>query len=120
MKITDFFKVDVCNYASYDNYRKIASIVDGLKPSGRKCLYTFIKNNITQPKKVSQLKSETAGATNYLHGENALAGVIVNLAQNFTGSNNIPLFTRDGAFGTRLIPEAAADRYIFFSKRAIS
>lgn len=116
MKITDFFKVDVCNYASYDNYRKIASIVDGLKPSGRKCLYTFIKNNITQPKKVSQLKSETAGATNYLHGENALAGVIVNLAQNFTGSNNIPLFTRDGAFGTRLIPEAAADRYIFSAK----
>lgn len=118
MNISDFLAVDGCNYASYDNYRKIASIVDGLKPSGRKCLYTLIKNNVNLPKKVSQLKSETASLTNYLHGENALAGVIVGLAQDFPGSNNIPLFKREGAFGTRLIPEAAADRYIFSCKES--
>lgn len=116
MNISEFYRVDCCNYGSYDNYRKIASIVDGLKPSGRKCIYTVIKNNINTPKKVAQLKSKASEETNYLHGDDALAGVIVGLAQNFTGSNNLPLLQREGAFGSRLIPEAAAPRYIFTCK----
>lgn len=116
MKISHFYQTDGCNYASYDNYRKICSIVDGLKPSARKCVYTVLKHNITSSKKVAQLKSKVAEETNYLHGDDALAGVIVGLAQNFTGSNNIPLLQRDGSFGSRLIPEAAADRYIFTLK----
>ena len=116
MNISDFYRTDCCNYGSYDNYRKIASIVDGLKPSGRKCIYTIIKNNINTPKKVAQLKSKASEETNYLHGDDALAGVIVGLAQNFTGSNNLPLLQREGAFGSRLIPEAAAPRYIFTCK----
>ena len=36
MKISNFFKTDYCDFASYDNYRKIASCIDGLKPSSRK------------------------------------------------------------------------------------
>ena len=116
MNISEFYRVDCCNYGSYDNYRKIASIVDGLKPSGRKCIYTVIKNNINTPKKVAQLKSKASEETNYLHGDDALAGVIVGLAQNFTGANNLPLLQREGAFGSRLIPEAAAPRYIFTCK----
>lgn len=116
MNITDYFNVDVCNYASYDNYRKIASIADGLKPSSRKCLYTVIKNNISTPKKVSQLKSDAASQTQYLHGDQSLEGVIVSLAQNYAGSNNIPLLKREGTFGSRLKPFAAAGRYIFTCK----
>ena len=116
MNITEYFNVDVCNYASYDNYRKIASLVDGLKPSSRKCVYTIIKNNVNSPKKVSQLKSDAASQTQYLHGDQSLEGVIVSLAQNFAGSNNIPLLKREGSFGTRLIPAAAAGRYIFTCK----
>ena len=116
MKISEFYQTDGCNYASYDNYRKIGNIVDGLKPSSRKCIYTILKYNVNTPKKVSQLKSKVSEETNYLHGDDSLAGVIVGLAQNFTGSNNIPLLQRDGSFGSRLIPEAAADRYIFTLK----
>ena len=77
MKISHFYQTDGCNYASYDNYRKICSIVDGLKPSARKCVYTVLKHNITSSKKVAQLKSKVAEETNYLHGDDALAGVIV-------------------------------------------
>ena len=91
MNITDYFNVDVCNYASYDNYRKIGSVIDGLKPSSRKCIYTIIKNNVSSPKKVSILKSDAAAQTQYLHGDQSLEGVIVSLAQDFSGSNNIPL-----------------------------
>ena len=116
MKISEFYQTDGCNYASYDNYRKIGNIVDGLKPSSRKCIYTILKHNVNTPKKVAQLKSKVSEETNYLHGDDSLAGVIVGLAQNFTGSNNIPLLQRDGSFGSRLIPEAAADRYIFTLK----
>ena len=47
IRISDFYKVDGCNAASYDNYRKIASVVDGFKPSGRKIMYTVLKKNVT-------------------------------------------------------------------------
>ena len=90
--------------------------VDGLKPSSRKCLYTVMKNNVSSPKKVSILKSDVAAQTQYLHGDQSLEGVVVTLAQNFPGTNNIPLLKREGSFGTRLVPAAAAGRYIFTCK----
>lgn len=116
INISEFYKVDGCNYASYDNYRKIGSICDGLKPSSRKCLYTILKNNVVAPKKVSQLKSDTASQTQYLHGDQSLEGVLVGMAQDFIGTNNIPLLKRKGMFGTRIRPNAAAGRYIFTCK----
>lgn len=119
MKITDFFKSDYCNYSSYDNYRKIASYVDGLKPSARKTIHTIIKNNIKTPIKVSQLSSKIAEQQAYLHGEGSLFGVITGLAQDFVGANNIPLLKREGNFGSRLIQEPSAARYIFTCKEDV-
>lgn len=116
IKITEFFDTDYCDYGSYDNYRKIASICDGLKPSARKCLYIVLKDNIKEPFKVQNLCARVSEKTNYIHGATSLYGVIVGLAQDFVGTNNIPLFQRKGNFGTRLIPEASADRYIFTCK----
>lgn len=116
ISISDFYRIDGCNAASYDNYRKIASIVDGFKPSGRKIMYTVLKKNITSPVKVSILKSDAAAMTQYLHGDQSLEGVVVTLAQEFPGTNNIPLLKRKGTFGNRLKPAAAAGRYIFTCK----
>ena len=116
ISISKFLREDGCNYASYDNYRKIASACDGMKPSSRKCLYTVLKNNVVEPKKVSQLKSDAASLTQYLHGDAALEGVLVGMAQDFAGTNNVPLLKRKGAFGNRLKPQAAAGRYIFTCK----
>lgn len=116
MNLTKFFKTDFCDYSAYDNYRKIACYVDGLKPSARKTIYTILKNNIKNPMKVSQLLSLTAQSTNYLHGESSIFGVVVGLAQDFVGSNNIPLLKREGNFGSRLIQEPSAGRYIFTCK----
>ena len=116
MKITEFFSTDYINYGAYDNIRKIASVIDGMKISMRKCLYTVLDNNINAPIKVSQLMSKVSEKTNYLHGEQSLYGVIVGMAQNFIDSNNIPYFRREGAFGNRLIKDAAASRYIFTCK----
>lgn len=56
--------------------------------------------------------SEHAG---YHHGENSLHSTIINLAQNFVGSNNINLLHPAGQFGTRLQggKDAASARYIY-------
>ena len=51
----------------------------------------------------------------YHHGESALMGTIINLAQNYVGSNNINLLQPCGQFGTRLQggKDSASPRYIF-------
>ena len=51
----------------------------------------------------------------YHHGEASLNGAIVNMAQNYVGSNNINLLLPNGQFGTRLHggDDSASERYIF-------
>lgn len=109
--VTEFFNTDYVNFSSYDNIRKICSLVDGQKNSSRKILHTILEKNIKEKIKVSQLGSKVAEFAAYLHGN--LDGVIVNLAQDFPGSNNIPLLQKKGNFGTRFAQEASASRYIY-------
>jgi DNA topoisomerase II len=119
MKITtiqDFLENEYSNSALYDCYRSIASYIDGLKPSSRKIVYTVKKQNINHDSKVSRLASAVAMETEYLHGEVSLQGVITNMTKNFVGSNNLPLLSPNGNFGTRFIPNASAARYIFSKK----
>jgi DNA topoisomerase-2 len=111
IKTTDFFDQEYVNFASYDNLRKIASLVDGFKNSSRKIACTILDKNITKMVKVSRLDSTFAEYTEYLHG--SACTVIVGMAQNFPGSNNLPLLTREGNFGSRFIKEASAPRYIY-------
>ena len=56
MKISNFLSTEYCNYAAYDNTRKICSLVDGQKVSARKVLNTIIKDNINKDIKVENLK----------------------------------------------------------------
>lgn len=111
MKISEFFNNDYVDQASYDNLRKIASLVDGQKNASRKILYTILEKNVKEKIKVSQLGSKVAEFAEYLHG--SLDGVIVNLGQDFPGSNNLPLLQKKGNFGTRFSQEASAPRYIY-------
>ena len=50
----------------------------------------------------------------YLHGSSS--SVISNMAQNFPGTNNLPLLARSGNFGTRFTHEPSAPRYIYTYK----
>ena len=111
ISVKTFFNTEYVNTASYDNLRKIASVVDGQKNAGRKILHTILEKNVKEEIKVSQLGSKVAEFTEYLHGN--LDGVIVNLCQNFPGTNNIPLMVREGNFGTRFKHLASASRYIY-------
>lgn len=111
MKIEDFLNTKLVNYASYDNLRKIASCVDGLKNAARKVLYTVHDKKIKEKIKVLQLANKCAEYSDYLHGD--LSGVVVTLGQDFSGTNNLPLIEKSGSFGTRSVNESAAPRYIF-------
>ena len=64
-------------------------------------LYASFKRGLTQEMKVAQLAGYVAEHTAYHHGEESLHGTIVNMAQDFVGSNNIPLLLPNGQFGTR-------------------
>lgn len=112
IKVSEFYNTDYVNYASYDNYRKIASYVDGLKVSARKVIWTVLKGKKDKVK-VSVLCARTAEQQEYLHGEQSLYGVIVGLGRDYCGSNNIPLVGKKGNYGDRLVNDASAGRYIY-------
>ena len=111
MKVSDFLNNDLVDYASYSTVRMIGSAIDGQKNAARKIVKTILDKNIKKEIKVSQLGSKASEYTEYLHGD--ICGVIVTMAQNYSGTNNLPLLDREGNFGTRFIPEASASRYIY-------
>lgn len=112
--VQEFLDTRLSNYASYDNLRKIASYIDGLKNASRKVLYTIHEKNIRETEKVSRLASKCSEYSDYLHGD-GLWRVIVTLGQDFAGTNNIPLIQKFGAFGCRSNTEPGAPRYIHAS-----
>ena len=113
MTVTEFLHNEVVDFASYSTMRAIASLVDGFKNGGRKVAYTVMKRP-DKDTKVSILAGIIAIETEYLHGD--ISGSVVTMAKNYAGTNNIPLLTREGNFGTRFEPEASANRYIFTAK----
>ena len=115
LPVTDFIYKDMANFSAEDIKRSIPHVADGLKPSQRKVIYACLKKNLATDMKVAQLAGYVAEHTAYHHGEASLQGTIVNLAQNFVGSNNLNLIEPSGQFGTRLAggKDAASARYIF-------
>lgn len=112
MDITQYLNNEYSDSALYMSYRAIPSYIDGLKNSHRKIAYTIRKKNLKDELKVYQLASQVAMESNYIHGDVSLQGSIVTLAQNYTGSNNLPFLKGEGNFGTRFLNEASAARYI--------
>ena len=112
---TEFINKDLIQFSIADNIRSLPNIMDGLKPSLRKILYCCFKRNLTGEIKVAQLAGYVGEHGAYHHGENSLQGAIVNMAQNFPGTNNINLLVPEGQFGTRIQggKDYAAPRYIF-------
>ena len=111
----DFIDREMIHFSKYDCDRSIPNIMDGLKISLRKILYSAFKKNLTNEIKVAQFSGYVSEHSGYHHGEASLNSAIVGLAQNYVGSNNINLFCPNGQFGTRLQggKDSASERYIF-------
>jgi len=119
--ISEFVNNDLVQFSHANLARAIPSVIDGLKPSQRKVLYACFKRERGAASgkmaevKVAQLAAYCSEHTSYHHGEASLSNAIVKMAQDFVGSNNVPLLLPIGQFGTRLQggEDSASARYIF-------
>jgi DNA topoisomerase-2 len=111
----DFINKELIHFSKYDCDRSIPNLMDGLKISLRKILYSAFKKNLNTEIKVAQFSGYVSEHSGYHHGEASLNQAIVGMAQNFVGSNNINLLEPRGQFGTRLKggDDSASERYIF-------
>ena len=108
--ITDAIDNDYKLYANYTlSNRAIPSFIDGFKPVHRKLLYAMIHEHKGKRTKISDLGG--ISKFNYNHGESSAMGAAITLAADW--NNNIPIFQQHGSFGSRLVPAAAAPRYIY-------
>ena len=111
----EFINRELIHFSKYDCDRSIPNLMDGLKISLRKILFSAFKKNLTSEIKVAQFSGYVSEHSGYHHGEASLNAAIVGMAQNFVGSNNVNLFMPNGQFGTRLQggKDSASERYIF-------
>jgi DNA topoisomerase-2 len=112
---TSFINDELIHFSNADNLRSLPHLMDGLKPSQRKILWSARKRNLVSEIKVAQLAGYVSETAAYHHGEASLTAAIVGMAQNFVGANNINLLAPNGQFGTRLQggADSASPRYIF-------
>ena len=111
MNISELIDGKYKEYSKYVLYsRAIPHLIDGLKPSQRKILYTALRTAKSRIKTAS-LSGNTISTANYHHGDASLNEAITKMVQ--THSNNISLLTGEGSFGSRLVPDAAAPRYTY-------
>jgi len=110
-----FINDEMIHFSKYDCDRSIPNLMDGLKISLRKILFSAFKKNLKNEIKVAQFSGYVSEHSGYHHGEASLNAAIVGMAQNFVGSNNINLFEPNGQMGSRLKggKDSASERYIF-------
>ena len=96
---TEFVNKELILFSNLDNERSIPSVVDSFKPGQRKVLFACFKRNLQKEIKVAQLAGSVAELSAYHHGEASLMSTIINLAQNFVGSNNLNVLLPIGQFG---------------------
>jgi len=110
----EFINKEFIHFSKYDCDRSIPNLMDGLKISLRKILYSAFKKNLTTEIKVAQFSGYVSEHSGYHHGEASLNAAIIGMAQNFIGSNNINLLLPNGQFGTRRTgQDHASERYIY-------
>lgn len=109
-----FVHNELIHFSNADNIRSIPHLMDGLKPSQRKILYSCLKRNLREEIRVAQLAGYVSEHAAYHHGEASLCGTIISMSQNFVGSNNVNLLKPVGQLGSRIAggSDAASARYV--------
>jgi DNA topoisomerase-2 len=115
VKYEEFINKELIHFSISSCDRSIPNLMDGLKTSHRKILYCAFKRNLVQEIKVAQFSGYVSEHSLYHQGEASLQGAIINMAQNYMGSNNINILEPNGQFGTRCEngSDHASARYIF-------
>ena len=119
----DFVDKELIHFSNYDLERSIPNLVDGLKVSQRKIMFSCFKRNLVDKEiRVAQLAAYVSENASYHHGEASLQAAIVSMAQDFVGSNNINLLMPNGQFGSRRVggKDASQPRYIHTLLNAVT
>jgi len=111
----DFINKELVHFSKYDCDRSIPHLIDGLKTSLRKILFSAFKRNLVSEIKVAQFAGYVSEHACYHHGEASLTQAITGMAQQFVGSNNMNILAPVGQFGSRIHggKDSASPRYIF-------
>lgn len=110
INVTDYVNTDHKAFSVFNSIRQIPQLIDSLKPSQRKILFAALEYN--KEEIVDRLGMFAAARTNYKSGGENMSSTIINMAQAFPGTNNIPYFDRDGQFGSIMGKDASSPRYI--------
>ncbi|QDH49192.1 DNA topoisomerase II [Pantoea phage Phynn] len=107
--ISDYIRNEALEYALYTiNSRAIPHMIDGFKPVHRYFVYSALRGGAGF-QKVAAVGGAVA-MYGYHHGEGSAEDSGSLLAAGWC--NNLPLFDRDGFFGSRLVKKPGAGRYI--------
>jgi len=111
MNISELIDGKYKDYSKYVLYsRAIPHMIDGLKPSQRKILFTALKTAKNNRIKTASLSGNTISSANYHHGDASLNEAITKMVQ--VHSNNIPLLDGEGSFRYTFVKMSANyDKY---------
>lgn len=106
--ISEFINNELILFSIENLKRSLPKLMDGFKESQRKIIYgahchwkNIGSKTPYKELKIARFASLTAEKASYHHGEVILSDVIIGMIQDFTSSNNIPWFCKNGQFGTR-------------------
>ncbi|QPI13847.1 topoisomerase II medium subunit [Serratia phage 4S] len=112
--LESIYKNEALAYAMYTvENRAIPNMIDGLKPVQRFVMYRALLAARGDKSKFHKVASIAGGVSDagYHHGEGSAQSACALMAN--TWNNNTPLLDGEGNFGSRLIQEGAAARYVF-------
>lgn len=117
VNVSDYLNTKLVEYSLDTFPRALPSVFDGFKKSQRQVIwYILMKWEFGRSKKGEvNIESIALGAkemSKYHHGD--LTDTLARTGSNYPGSNNIPLISQDGQFGTReqLGNDIGASRYV--------
>lgn len=80
--------------------RSIPTLFDGLKSGERKIIYTAFKIDLAELTPLDEFSSLVSQHSAYHHSRKCISNVVIRMAQDFVGRNNVNLFEPSGQFGT--------------------
>lgn len=109
--VTSIVDNEALEYAMYTlQNRALPSLVDGFKPVHRYVMTMALKTAKTEFNKVAAIGGSVS-SLGYNHGEVSAQDACKLLAANW--SNNVPFLQGRGNFGSRLVNQSAASRYVY-------
>ncbi len=116
LSLSSFVDTQLIIYHKMVLRRALPNIYDGFKESQRKAFYGILMDRDARQKaqNLENLAGSVKKLTGYHHGGSALEDTMKKMAQGFVNSNNIPLLTNEGEYGSRSAggKDASAARYI--------